>query len=114
MPVPILTIADTVLCPHGGTVTLVTSNTLAMVQGAPVLLVTDTHPVSGCPFQIPFGVGTKPQPCVIVRWQAGSTQASVGGVPVLLQSSVGLCYSIEQIPQGPAIVAQVQQLAKAF
>jgi hypothetical protein len=108
---PILTTASTVQCPHGGTVSLTTSNAVAMIDGAPVLLLTDLHTVSGCPFQIPIGTGTKPQPCVTVRWLVGATQTNVNGTPVLLQSSTGLCLSAEQIPQGPPTIVSVQQKA---
>jgi len=76
-----------------------------------MLLLTDTHTVSGCPFQVPAPSGTKPQPCVTVMWQVGATQTKVNSTPVLLQSSVGLCYSAEQIPQGPPSVVNVQQKA---
>lgn len=110
MGVPILTTTSTLLCPHGGSVILLTSNVDLKIQGAPALLVTDVHPVAGCPFTI----GPKYSPCVTVRWAAGATQTNVRGVPVLLQSSVGLCYSTEQAPQGPAIVAQVQPLAQGL
>jgi hypothetical protein len=106
--VPILTTASTVLCPHGGSLTLLTSNTIAQVDGSMILLVTDQHPISGCAFM----VGTKPQPCVLARWLVGATQTKVNQVPVLLQNSVGLCYSAEQIPQGPPNIVSVQQKAK--
>ena len=109
--VPILTTASIVQCPHAGSVQLSTSNTLASVDGAPMLLVTDLHTVSGCPFQVPIGTGTKPQPCVTVMWQVGATQTNVNSTPVLLQTSVGLCFSADQIPQGPPVVVNVQQKA---
>jgi len=86
--VPILTTASIVQCPHAGSVQLSTSNTLASV-----------------------GTGTKPQPCVTVIWQVGATQTKVNSTPVLLQTSVGLCFSAEQIPQGPPVVVNVQQKA---
>lgn len=108
----ILTTASTLMCPHGGQVQLSSSNSQANIQGSPALLLSDRHTVSGCPFQIPVGPGTKPQPCVSVQWLVGATQTRVGGVPVLLQSSVGLCLSAEQIPQGPPSVSQVQQVVK--
>ncbi len=111
MPIPILTTASTVQCPHGGSVTLTTSNSLSTVAGSPMLLLTDVHTVSGCPFQIPIGTGTKPQPCVTVRWTVGAQLTKINGTPVLLQSSIGLCYSAEQIPQGPPVVVNVQQQA---
>lgn len=110
MSVPILNTTSTVMCPHGGMVNLFTSNAVSMVGNAPALLVTDVHTVSGCPFV----VGTKPQPCITVRWMVGATQAKVFGIPVLLQNSVGICFSAEQIPQGPPLIVQVQQQAKSI
>lgn len=98
------------MCPHGGSVNLFTSNTVALADNAPALLLTDVHTVSGCP----FFVGPKPQPCVTVRWMVGASQAKVHGVPVLLQNSVGICFSAEQIPQGSPVIVQVQQQAKAI
>jgi len=98
------------MCPHGGQLQLATSNTLAQVDGSPMLLETDVHPIVGCPFT----VGVKYQPCVTARWQAGATQTKINGVPVLLQSSVGLCYSAEQAPQGVAIVVQTQTKARGL
>ncbi len=111
MAVPMLTTASTLQCPHGGTVSLFTSNSIVKADGNPVLLETDQHTVSGCPFTV---AGPKPQPCVLVRWSAEATQTKVNGVGVLLQTSVGLCYSAEQIPQGPAIIANTQQQAKGI
>jgi hypothetical protein len=108
--IPILTTTSTVMCPHGGQLQLSTTNTDAVIDGAPALLVTDVHPVAACPFTI----GPKPQPCVTARWMAGATHAKVHGVPLLLQNSVGVCFSAEQIPAGPPVVVQVQQLAKAI
>jgi hypothetical protein len=107
--IPILTTTSTVMCPHGGQALLLTSNTDALIDGAPALLLTDVHPVVGCTFT-PVAYS----PCVSIRWLSGATQASVRGVPVLLQSSVGLCQNAAQAPQGVAIVAQVQQRAKAI
>jgi hypothetical protein len=114
MASPILTTASTVLCPHGGSVSLSTSNTVAMADGAPMLLLTDIHTVSGCPFQVPAGPTTKPQPCVTVQWLAGATATRVNNVPVLLQTSTGLCFSVEQIPQGPPSIVNVQMKAQGI
>lgn len=103
---PILTTTSTVMCPHGGSAQLVTGNTEATVDGAPMLLLTDVHPIVGCPF-----APVSPMPCVSIRWLTGATQTKVHEVPVLLQSSVGLCLNAAQVPQGPAIVVQVQTRA---
>ena len=105
--IPILTTASTVACPHGGIALLATTDTVARVDGAPVLLQTDVHPVAGCP----FAPGTY-SPCLSIRWVTGAARTSVGGVPVLLQTSVGLCLNAAQVPQGAAVVLQVQQKAK--
>jgi hypothetical protein len=114
MSIPFLTTASTVMCPHGGTVSLSTSQADVTVDGSPVLLESDQHGVSGCPFQVPIGTGTKPQPCTTVRWQLGATQCRVNGTGILTQSSIGMCYSAEQIPQGPAVVSYTQSLAKGL
>jgi len=106
--IPLLTTMSTVMCPHAGQATLITSNTEAVIDGAPALLVTDVHPVVGCTFA-PGGVYT---PCVQIRWSAGATQTAVHGVPVLLQTSVGLCLNAAQAPQGAALVVQTQTRAQ--
>ena len=108
MPGAVLTTASTVMCMHGGTAILTTMNTRLIVVGMPALLQTDVHAVAGCPFQIPVGVGTKPSPCIRIEWQGGSTQLTIGGVGVLVQTSIGICYSPEGAPQGVAIIAATQ------
>jgi hypothetical protein len=107
--IPILTMASTVTCPHGGMAQLVTTNTEALIEGSPALLQTDVHPIVGCPFT-PVAYS----PCVVIRWITAATQTSVHNVPVLLQNSVGLCLNAAQAPQGTAIVVQVQQQAKGI
>jgi len=107
--IPILTTTSVVTCPHGGSVmTLATSNTEMLLDGSPALLLTDIHQVAGCPFTVPPAVLS---PCLTVEWLVGATQTSLHNVPVLLQTSVGLCYNAAHVPQGPAIVVQVQQRA---
>jgi hypothetical protein len=104
--IPILTSASTVTCPHGGMAQLLTTNTVALIDGAPALLQTDVHPIVGCPF-----TPVSYSPCVTIRWVTAATQTLVQNVPVLLQNSVGLCLNAAQAPQGTAIVMQVQQKA---
>jgi len=103
---PILTTTSTVMCPHGGMAQLITSNTETQIDGAFALLLTDVHPVVGCPF-----APVAPSPCVSIRWVTGAVQTKLHEVPVLLQTSVGLCLNAAQAPQGPAIVVQAQQRA---
>lgn len=105
--IPILTTTSTVMCPHGGQAQLITTNTEALIDGAPALLLTDVHPIVGCPFT-PVAYS----PCVTIRWVTGATQTKLRGVPVLLQNSVGLCLNAAQTPQGTALVVQVQTRAQ--
>lgn len=107
--IPMLTTTSTVTCPHGGQAQLITTNTEASIDGAPVLLQTDMHPIIGCPFT-PVAYS----PCVLIRWITAATQTSIHNVPVLLQTSVGLCLNAAQAPQGTAIVVQTQQKGKGI
>ena len=104
---PLLTTASSVMCPHGGSAILLTSNSQALVLGVPVLLLTDVHAIAGCAFA-PGGV---PTPCLTLQWLTGATQSAITGVPALLQTSVGLCLNAAQAPQGTAIVVQAQTQA---
>jgi hypothetical protein len=103
MASPLLTTASTLQCPHGGTVTIASSNTKAK-GAAPLALATDTFTIAGCPFQIPVGTGTVPHPCVRVQWTKTNMHATVNGQPTLSQDSVGLCLAADQAPQGKVSV----------
>lgn len=108
MPGFLVHVGAAAMCPHAGQVSIVSSNTRVLVSGQPVATLADTFTVAGCPFQIPFGVGTKPQPCVRVQWIVPATRVFVNGQPVILQTSGGVCLSVEQIPQGPPTVTVTQ------
>jgi len=107
MGVPICTTNSTIQCPHGGMAILLTSDTQMQIQGGYALLETDVHPVAGCSFTL----GPVYHPCVTIRWSAGATQTKVNGIPVLLQTSVGVCYAADQAPHGTALITQVQSVA---
>lgn len=109
MPGQILTTASSITCPHGGTANLTTANTTTGASGAKSLLETDIHTVTGCPFTI----GNKPSPCLRIEWSAGAGMVKVAGTPVLVQSSIGICYSPENAPQGVAMIVNTQQKATA-
>lgn len=100
------------LCPHGGNVTSVPTNSRVLVQGSPIVVQPDTFPVSGCPFQIPIPGGTKPQPCVTSEFLVPAFRVFVNGSPVILKQSVSMCKSVEQIPQGPTNIIQTQMRVK--
>ena len=102
MTIPLLTTNGTVMCPHGGTVTLSAGQSDVTAEGGKVITVSDEHSIVGCPFQIP--AGPTPQPCIKLRWQMGATQTKIGDTAAVNQASIGLCYSATEIPQGPAII----------
>lgn len=104
----LVTVASSLICTHGAPVTVAPGNARVRAGGAPVATLADQFTVAGCPFQIPIGTGTKPQPCVTVRWIAPAVRVRVGGQPVILQTSSGICQSVEQIPQGPPTVVSTQ------
>ncbi|OQX17039.1 MAG: hypothetical protein BWK76_10875 [Desulfobulbaceae bacterium A2] len=104
-----LTTASTVLCPHGGVAQLVTANTAVSADHAAVLLESDIHSVSGCPFM----VGNTSSPCVRITWSAGSARALINGTASLLTSSIGQCCNAAGVSQGVAIIGNTQMKASA-
>lgn len=98
---PVLTTASQAQCVHGGQVLLLTSNTTLFSGGSPVLLETDVHIVTGCPFT----AGTVYMPCVTVQWSAAAASLTVNGAGVLVATSIGLCLNAAGAPQGVAIVS---------
>lgn len=97
----IITIDNQIQCPHGGTAILTTTNESLTVDGSPALLETDIPTIAGCT----FNVSGAPSPCVIIQWTSGAETLSVGGVGVVLETSVGLCSNAAGAPQGPAVIS---------
>lgn len=112
MPGFMLNIGALNQCPHLAKVSTPPMQTRVLLNGQPVALATNIITVAGCPFQIPVGAGTKPQPCVLVKWLMVSTRVTVMGQPLLLQPAPGpgaaICQSVEQIPQGPPSLVGLQ------
>lgn len=113
MPGPLLHMTAGITCTHAAPCAPVTTDIRVKASGMPVLLATDQFPVAGCLFQIPVPPGTKPSPCIVIRWSAPSARVKVLGIPVLTALSAGVGVSPEQAPQGPAIIAGVQPRAVA-
>jgi len=112
MPGLLLHVGVAAQCTHGATATIAPSQPRVLVSGQPVANITAATAVAGCPFQIPVGAGTKPQPCVLVKWLMSSARFLVNGQPAALTPAPGpapgICQSAEQIPQGPPVVSSVQ------
>ncbi|MGY5124727.1 hypothetical protein [Streptomyces nigrescens] len=97
-------------CPHGGralSTAAAGAGAGVRVDGAPVATTADLFTVSGCP----HSVDGRPQPCTSVRWTpaAGEDAVRADGVPVLLDTTAAMCFSAGPVPQGPPVVASVQQ-----
>jgi hypothetical protein len=104
MPGPVSHVGAVTICPHGGQITGITANARVLVNGMPAVTQTDQFMVAGCA----FAVGPKPQPCLTARWLTVATRVTVMGQPLVVQGGVGLCFSAEQIPQGPPTVISCQ------
>jgi hypothetical protein len=102
----LLNTASTLMCPHGGSVQIVSSNTRTQVGGAFAALANDTFIVAGCAFVI----GVVPSPCVQVMWVRPAARSLALGAPTLTEASVGLCVAATGAVQGPVsvVVAQAQ------
>jgi hypothetical protein len=105
MPGPLYHVGAPAICPHGGQVTVISANARVLVSGMPVATMGDQYVVAGCAFTVPPG---KPQPCIKVQWLVPAVRILINGQPPLLQTSVGLCQSPEQIPQGPPTIVSTQ------
>jgi hypothetical protein len=114
MPGFLVHFGATILCTHGASATIAPSQQRVRVAGNFVAVLADTTTVAGCPFQIPIGTGTKPQPCVKIQWLVPAVRVKVNQQFVLVQSSSGICQSAEQIPQGPPTIAATQVQVKAI
>jgi hypothetical protein len=102
----LLTDSSQLMCPHGGTVQVVTSNSKVKASSGFVLRSSDTFTIVGCPFTM----GTVYHPCTTVQWVVTALRSKAVGDSVLTEDSVGLCQAADQAVQGPVqvVVAQPQ------
>ncbi|MUL34949.1 hypothetical protein [Gloeocapsopsis dulcis] len=105
MPGLLFHVGASAICPHAGQISTISSNTRVLVSGQPVATLADTYLIAGCPFTIP---GPKPQPCVKAQWLVPAMRVFINGQPAILQTSTGICQSLEQIPQGPPTIVGSQ------
>lgn len=102
-----ITLDASLQCPHGGKVAIISANASTMA-GTAVATIADQFLITGCPFQLP-GTPPIPSPCVKVQWMVPDVKTTIKGNPTLSSTSVGMCLSAIQIPQGTVIVASTQQ-----
>lgn len=100
----VLSSRATIMCPHGGTVTMTPTAVRVTVDGDPPLRMGDVGTIAGCPFTI----GTTPSPCVRTEWMMPANRVKIEGAAVLTHTSVALCISAASAPQGTAITSGFQ------
>jgi hypothetical protein len=105
-----LTDQTTMQCPHGASISA-TASGRAKADGGTILTIADSFSISGCPFQIPVGVGTVPSPCTLVAWIVPDLQVRSSSTPTLSETSIGLCIAATGLPQGVVSVVNTQSRA---
>jgi len=100
----LLTTASTLMCPHGGAVSIVSSNTRVQAGGTALVRASDTFLISGCA----LSSLTPPQPCITVNWVQPDARSQVLGDFTLNEASVGLCVAANQAVQGTVLVVVTQ------
>jgi len=99
----LLTTASVLMCPHGGTVSVATSNNRASAAGAFLVRASDTFTIAGCT----FSPGSS-HPCMSVRWLVANQRSRAMGDLTLSDSSLGICLAGDQTPQGSIIILNTQ------
>jgi len=100
----LLNSSSIMMCPHGGTVQAITSNTRVKAGGDYLVRSADTFTIAGCAFCI----GPNPHPCVQVQWVQPDVQSQVMSDSTLSEQSVGLCVAADQVVQGTVIISFTQ------
>jgi hypothetical protein len=97
----LLNTSSVMMCPHGGTVSAVSSNARAKAGGDFILRASDTFTIAGCTFTLPPAV---PHPCMQVQWVLTDLRSKAAGDFTLNEQSVGLCVAADQAPQGTVLI----------
>lgn len=95
----LLTTSSILMCPHGGTVQAITSNTKVKTTDGYLLRSSDTFTIVGCAFTLP-----PPHPCVRVQWVQPAEKSQAVGDFTLTEDSVGLCIAADQAVQGTVLI----------
>jgi hypothetical protein len=101
----LLNTSSTLMCPHGGTVTIVSANNRVKVGGDFAAASTDQFTIAGCT----LNVSGSPHPCVMVQWVEPGKQSTVLRNPTLNEASTGLCVAGDQAVQGTVQIVVTQQ-----
>ena len=107
----LLNTSSTLMCPHGGSVSITSSNSVAKADGAYIARSSDTFTISGCAFTLPSGT---PHPCVRVQWLVTAMMHKAAGNLCLTKDSTGLCLAADSVPQGPVQINNTQTKVKGL
>jgi hypothetical protein len=106
----LLTVSSVLMCPHGGAVQPITTDTRVQAAAGFVLRSSDTFLIVGCP----FAIGPAYHPCLTVKWVQPATRSKAVGDFTLTEESVGLCQAGDQAVQGTVMVAVAQPRVKGL
>jgi len=102
----LLNTSSMLMCPHGGTVTAITSSTRVTAGGSAVVRASDTFLIFGCAFVL----GLEPHPCVQVQWVLPDALSRAEGDSTLSENSLGFCVAADQAVQGAVVIVATQPL----
>ena len=80
----LLTTSSMMMCPHGGEVQAITTNTRTKAGGDFALRQSDTFIIAACPFIL----GLVPHPCVQVQWVQPALQSQAVGDFTVIEHGV--------------------------
>jgi hypothetical protein len=106
----LLTTSSSMMCPHGGMVQAVSSNTKAKAAGAYILRSSDTFTIVGCTVNI---LGA-PHPCIQVQWVQTALKSKATGDFTLTSQSLGLCVAADRAVQGTVLINATQSLVSGI
>jgi hypothetical protein len=102
-----LTTASSLMCPHGGTVTISSTDTRVQTADGPILRPSDVFTVGGCPFFI----GTVAHPCMTLQWVVTDEMSQAMSDATLSEDGTALCQAADQAAQGSALIMVTQEQA---
>jgi hypothetical protein len=100
----LLNVSSVMMCPHGGQVQAITTNTRTKAGGDFALRQSDTFVIAGCPFIL----GLVPHPCVQVQWVQPAARSQAVSDFTLTEASVGICVAADQAVQGSVLILATQ------
>jgi hypothetical protein len=100
----LLNSSSVLMCPHGGTVQVITSNTRVKAAGDFLLRSSDTFTIMGCPFFL----GPMAHPCMQLQWVQPAARSKAADDFTLTEASVGLCLAVDMAPQGTVMIVFAQ------